>query len=386
MPLLPPFFLCCAEAVVFLRTLGDFKIPAVIERRRKELLEKLTTLQGDTIKEAPPIIEPLEDNQEPSPTKEYKLPVSKTPAKEESATSSADSSTVTSPSHGQGQIQRRDSKVVTNRIKDYESIHFKNKLEEENETPKRLVQLKKVSKPQDFPSSGRSPEPADTAEATKEAEEAKEKDKAKDAPKEPEKDTLEVDGGAEKEGSLLSVEGTLDDEEEEEKGKKKKKKKNKEKKEKGLKVKDKREKRGKSPVPERKNPPAEEGAEEPSGESKEVEAEALEEGVRIKGTLERKKKGGLGGTKKVKMDAKVHETTLILDGKEKLDLAHCSVEATDSGFDLMHPQHKSGLVFKVEGGEEERQQWLTVLKEAIAEATPAVEQEEEKEKEEGEMR
>lgn len=371
---------------MFLRTLGDFKIPAVIERRRKELLERLTLLQGDTIKEAPPVIEPVEDTKlEPSPTKEYKIPSTKEKTHDNKEDSNA-SSTVTSPSHGQGQIQRRDSKVVVNRIKDYESIHFSAKQEEEKETPKRLVTLKKVAKPQDFPN--KSPEPEPEPEPAKEEakEEVKEKvkEEVKEAAKEPETEKLEVDGHEEREGSLMGEDGVLDDDED--KGKKKKNKKR------GfgggLKVKALR-KREKSPVPERKNPPAatpaeEEGEEPPTvenGEAKEAEPEVLEEGVKIKGTLERRKKG-IGGTKKVRTEAKVHETTLVLEGKEDLPLANCSVEATDIGFDLTHPQHKSTMVFKVEGGEEERQKWVAVLKEAIAEATPAIE--EEKEKEEGE--
>lgn len=372
-----------------------------MERRRKELLERLTNLQGDTIKEAPPVIEPVEDDKlEPSASKEKNLaradkppakadkaPAKEAPAKEdmESNVSSSSSSTVTSPSHGQGKIQRRDSKVVGSRIKDYESIHFSAKKEEEMETPKRLVQLKRVSKPQDFPTNkSPTPEPEPEPEPEEKQEPGKEDSQEKPKDDEAEMDKLEVDGRSEREGSLASVEGVLDaggEEEEEKAGKKKKK--NKRGFGSGLKVKGLK-KRDKSPGPERKHPPAEEeGAEEPAATEngeKEPEPEVL---VKIKGTLERRKKG-LGGTKKVKMEAKVHETTLILEGKDNLELANCSVETTDIGFDLTHPQHKSAMVFKVEGGQEEKMKWLAVLKEAIAEATPAAEPEEEKEKEEGE--
>lgn len=46
-----------ADTVVFLRMLEQFKIPAVMETRRKKLLEKLLNLQGDTIREEPPSYE-----------------------------------------------------------------------------------------------------------------------------------------------------------------------------------------------------------------------------------------------------------------------------------------------------------------------------------------
>ena len=101
-----------------------------------------------------------------------------------------------------------------------------------------------------------------------------------------------------------------------------------------------------------------------------------EEGVKIFGALERKLRKGLGGHKKVKVAAKVQHTTLVLGGKDDLELAHCSVEAIESGFELTHPQHRSGIVFKVEGDEEEKAKWVEAIKEAIQEATPEEEKEE----------
>ena len=139
-------------------------------------------------------------------------------------------------------------------------------------------------------------------------------------------------------------------------------------------------KRDKSPAPERKAESApekkaelaaEEEAEQPKEEEEEVQ---LADGVRICGVLERNKKKGIGGHKKVKIDAKVFHTALVLGEKEELELANCSLEETESGFDLTHPQHRSALVFKVDGPEDEKQRWVAILKEAIAEATPAKEE------------
>lgn len=42
---------------MFLQTLAQFKIPAVMETRRKKLLDKLLLLQGDTIRDTPPSFE-----------------------------------------------------------------------------------------------------------------------------------------------------------------------------------------------------------------------------------------------------------------------------------------------------------------------------------------
>ena len=64
-----------ADTVVFLRMLEQFKIPAVMETRRKKLLEKLLHLQGDTIREAPPSYE--NDDGPASPCKESSSELSK---------------------------------------------------------------------------------------------------------------------------------------------------------------------------------------------------------------------------------------------------------------------------------------------------------------------
>lgn len=373
---------------MFLRTLASYKIPAVIERRRKELLDKLCLLQGDTIKEAPPVIEPQEEpkptvtlRERPLPTKERPSSESGTKDREDRSESPASTSSVTSPS----KLSKRDSKI-SGLIKDYESIHFSAKKEEEGETPKRLVTLKKVAKPVDYSRGGSAP-PEEKDQEDEEKEEKEEKTKAEstkgdatDSAK-PNADTLEVHPSRERAPSVVSTEEGLDEAEgeEAEKGGDKKKKKGKL----GFGFKGKR-KRDKSPapdrslVPERKAAPAEPAAEEAAEQLKDEEEEEVQlaEGVKICGVLERNKKKGIGGYKKVKTDAKVFHTKLILGGgKEELDLANCSLEETESGFDLTHPQHRSVMVFKVDGPEDEKQRWVAMLKEAIAEATPAKEEE-----------
>lgn len=359
---------------MFLRTLGDFKIPAVIERRRKELLDKLCLLQGDTIRDTPPVIEPMDD----SPLKPPPPSTQEAKDKEEKEdTPSSTSSAVTSPSHG-GKLTKRDSKVI-NRVKDYETIHYAKKKEEESETPKRFVQLKKVAKPTDFPSTSRSRSSTPAVEGEEKA--AAAKDDSKDSvEKDGSMDTLGVKD-LEGDGASSVEEGVDAESDGEEEGKGRNKKKKKSKLPAVFKNKKKREK---SPAPERKHPPAESTEEfaESGSQQKEVggseEGEhEMEEGVKMFGILERKLKKGLGGHKKVKLAAKVHNTTLVLGGKNDLELANCSVEATELGFELTHPQHSSGITFKVEGSEEEKQKWVQVLKEVIAEATPPEDKKEE---------
>lgn len=392
------------ETVVFLRTLASYKIPAVIERRRKELLDKLCLLQGDTLKEAPPVIEPPEEK----PPIEEKVTLREKTGKERSTSESSTkdrqerdespAGTITSPSHG-GRLVKRDSKVVNSLVKDYEAIHFSAKKEEEDQTPKRLVTLKKVAKPVDYRRTSVSPPPEEEKEEKKDdqVEEKVEEGKDKAAEKEEktgktgkeeakgdttdspthDMDSLEVRPSRERAPSLTGTDDGLDEGEEPEKGGDKKKKKSKL--QFGFKGKKKRDKspaperKDKSPAPERKaEPAAEVDAEQPKEE--EEEEVQLADGVKICGVLERNKKKGIGH-KKVKIDAKVFHTALILGGKEELDLANCSLEETASGFDLTHPQHRSALVFKVDGPEDEKQRWVAVMKETIAEATPAKEEE-----------
>lgn len=375
---------------MFLRTLASYKIPAVIERRRKELLDKLCLLQGNTLKDAPPVIEPPEDPKYKATLKERPLPTKEIPTKERSSSESAtkdredrgdspaSTSSVTSPS----KLSKRDSKIV-NLIKDYESIHHSAKKEEVDETPKRLVTLKKVAKPVDYRHGSAPPEEEVKEDEKKEGKEGKAKAEVTNGvtTDSAEPDTLEVHSSRECTLSVVSTEDGLDEAEGEESEKGSDKKKKKGKLGFGFKGKRKRDKSPapeRSPVPEMKAAPAEPAAEEEADQPNDEEEEEVQlaEGVRICGVLERNKKKGIGGHKKVKIDAKVFHTKLILGGgKEELDLANSSLEETESGFDLTHPQRRSVMVFKVDGPEDEKQRWVAVLKEAIAEATPAKEEE-----------
>lgn len=383
---------------MFLQTLGSYKIPAVIERRRKELLDRLVLLQGGTLKEVPKFAEsdsePAEDSKKVTGDKAKEAEPASKDKGEGSESSSTASSTVTSPNHGKP-IRRRDSAVVSSLVKDYESIHHTAKKEEESETPKRFVTLKRVAKPTDFPASA----DTDAEDKSKEKEESEKKLQEEDSKSQANGNatgdkgevsvTLDVtDGNRERASSIISGEESNDEDEEESKKKKKKTKKSGGF---GLKVKG-FIKRDKSPVPERKNrPPSAESTSPPEAEKEEQEQEKQEEpaeevqeeaeevpeeeeGVRISGDLGRlKKKIGLGKSAK-QVHAKVKETTLMLGTKEELDLANCSVELTDIGFDLTHPLHKSPLMFKVDGDEEKRQKWVDALKEAIEKATPLEEE------------
>lgn len=378
-----------SEAIVFLQTLGSYRIPAVIERRRKELLDRLTLLQGGHVKEVP-VIEPDQPAITDTKNAGEKITEVEDPTKnkaEGSESSSASSSTVTSPCHGKS-LKRRDSAAVSNLVKDYETIHTTAKKAEEQETPKRFVTLKRVAKPTDFPAS-----------ADKDLDEAKNKESEKESKANEdgnmaegkvavivEMDALEVGAGRERAASIASGEDSNDEEEGEEKKKKKKKKGGF-----GLKKVKGFMKREKSPVPERKNQPhSAEGSLPPETDKKEEEeqdkteeaaaveeveeVQEEEEGVRISGVLGRmKKKMGLSKSAK-QVNVKVYETTMMLGDKEELDLAKCSVVGTDIGFDLSHPQHKSALMFKVDGGEELREKWVAALKEAIEKATPPEEE------------
>lgn len=373
---------------MFLRTLASYKIPAVIERRRKELLDKLCLLQGDTLKEAPPVIEPPEEKSPPPPpsqgTKEKDKVVLREKAapkgrsssestnkeQEERGESPASTSSITSPTHG-GKLVKRDSKVVNSLIKDYETIHFTAKKAEEDETPKRLVVLKKVAKPVDFRRSSSPAGPEEEGKGEKDEGEVTKGDATDSAG--PNMNSLAVDPPSERASSVASMEDGLEEGEMEESEKAGDKKKKKSKLQFGFKGK---KKRDKSPAPpeKREELATEKDTEQQKTNEEEEEEVQLADGVKICGVLERNKKKGIGH-KKVKVDARVFHTTLVLGGgKEELDLANCTLEETEAGFELTHPQHRSALIFKVDGPEEEKQRWVAVMKDAIAEATPEKEE------------
>ena len=375
-----------------MQTLGSYKIPAVIERRRKELLDKLNLLQhGGSVKDAPVVeldLAPLaKDSKRSNSTTTKETENAPKEVTESSENSSTASSTVTSPNHGKP--KRRDSALVSSIVKDYESIHTYAKKEEESETPKRFVTLKRVAKPTDFPANAED-SGADKNEEEKSQEEKSEKQETKEEERGGDTTAAEVtlevsDARLDRASSAISGEESNGEEEEDDK---KKKKKNKKSGGLGLRVKGFM-KRDKSPAPVRKqiSPPAEspippesdkkeeeqDKPEEPAAKAEELQEE--EEGIRMSGVLGRmKKKMGLGKSAK-QVNAKVCETTLLLGDKEELDLTKCTVEMTDSGFDLTQPQHKTPIMFKVDGDAELKEKWVAAIREAIEKATP---QEEEK--------
>ena len=342
-----------------------------MERRRKELLLKLEDIQGDTRREKPPKFEE-------SPEKETKStpPVIRRTSQSKglgSTKSDSDSSsTVTSPN--------RDSKLVNNLVSGFETLHASAKKEEEEETPKKWqVELRKTRKPADFPGEEK---PSKEEEGDKKDDQVDTKDdKVKEA-----KESLQESNELKPEpeahhGSSLSLDSTGSAEPDAtptKSGKKKNKLQ-------GL-FKKKRGKGDKSPVPTRKeiSATAEEPGSEPTptenGKEEDVEVaeaeaepEEVEEGVRVSGKLEHKVKARLT-TKFVPKDVKLKETTLYIGDKETLSMLGCTVQSTDSGFELFSHSTQKAYTFKVtEGGAELKEKWLTAIQAAIEEVTPKVE-------------
>ena len=367
--------LSLSDTVVFLRMLEQFKIPAVMETRRKKLLEKLLNLQGDTIRETPPSYE----NGEPA------------------------GSSPASPGREKGeQLTRTESNVET-RVSEYARIEVKAQQEMAQLSPN-----KSVSKP-----------PAATAAGEEKTEEAT--DYLEPAAVVKRKEKAGGDGGAEQErpvstASAASSEGSKKEEKEETEvaetaatggaGKEKKKRF-------GLKALRgmggkivKRSKAGRSSVlmtdakPEETEAAEEEPgeqagteeltatAEEPApaaaeGETKEEgekgeeepgdreEEEELEEGVRIQSELEKRIPKRIGkGFNWFKITAKLKETTLILTtgAKEKqLELVGCMVSPSDAapnGIELFSHKEQKQWVFRLDSSEL-REKWVEELQKAI---------------------
>ena len=343
-------YFLCTDAVVFLRTLGDFRIPAVMERRRKELLDRLIDTQGDTRREKPPKFE-----EGPAETPPVQKKVKQVVEKEE--TSSGSSSTVTSP---RGTLTKRDSKIVNTLVKDYEVIHTAAKKEEVDQTPKRMFELKKTAKPSDFPDlekdskdvTPQPPEPTQPTEpSTADTPPVVLREKSDDANElKPERPT-----------SAASVDSVDEPGNATPKHKRKA----------GNKLGFfKRKHRDKSPRRD-SSPPASVLVEPEASDGVESESvEVVEEGVRISGKLEHKTKSALKTTKYVSKDVKLKETTLFIGDKENVSMLGCTVAATDTGFELFsHPLQKQ-FAFKVGEGEQGKEKWINVLNEAIAECAP----------------
>ncbi len=398
------------EALVFLRQLGDFKIPAVMERRRKGLLDKLVELQGDTFRGDTVPKDSSRPSPEPSAAK-MKSPEPKVkspePEKKEAEKKKEEEpavrSTVTSPSRDSvtspsKRLSRGDSKI-SSLVGNYEQITTLAKKEEQAETPKRFVQLKKVAKPSDFP---------DTEKGKEEEDEEPPKEQEKDelkpaAPKEVDKVTSltpqpspqmrrkgKENGGlkSDRPSSTVSEESATNEvAEEEEEGEghdggggekessKKKGGKFKGIKKLGGKLGKKKRKGGRDKSPSRPMEDEEEksgASETEEGEHKEEASSTPEheEGVKISGTLEKKVTGRFKSSKWVKISVKLKDNVLYIGDKEKVELAGYMVAASDVGFDVVNHSTKKEIQFKTEEGENGKERWIEALNAAIEECTP----------------
>ena len=386
--------LIIAEALVFLRQLGDFRIPAVMERRRKGLLDKLLELQGDTFRgDGAPLHNKPEDNtvtiDEPAKEKMKSPEPAVVIRKEESK----DTPPVTSPTRDSPtkRLSRGDSKISA-LVGNYEHITISAKKEEEAETPKRFVQLKKVAKPTDFPDPDKGkvkeeePQEDEKPAAPKEVDKVTEQSSLAPQPS-PQLRRKEKENGTLKPGrpsstvseESVNVEAAEEEEEGEGEGedvgeKESSKKKGKFKGFKKIgKLGDKLKKKRRDKSPSR---PAEDEEEKSGGsEAEEVDKEEpssppeLEEGVKIAGMLERKVASRFK-TKWVKVDVKLKDNTLHIGDKEKVELVGYMVAASDVGFDLVNHSSQKQIHFKLERDEDDKDKWVETLSAAIQECTP----------------
>lgn len=250
-------------------------------------------------------------------------------------------------------LSKRDSTIVNSLVKDFEVIHNTAKKEEQEETPKRMFELRKTAKPQDFPDMGKekSPEPEPLTVSIEPA--------ATDTPPVVRRDKSNGSNDLQPEqpSSAVSMEN-INNETVSASPKHKK----------GIKhaiFKHRSKDHSKSSQKESNGP---ESAEIEASESLECDpVEAVEEGVKISGKLEQKTKSAFK-TKYVPKDVKLKDTTLYIGDKESVDMTTgCSVVTTDFGFELSSQQKL--FTFKVAGGEEERQKWVDILNEVIQENT-----------------
>lgn len=340
----------------------------MIERRRKELLQHLLELQGEPASRGTP--KSLEEVAvEKEKEKETKIEKAESVEKDKSE----------EPRSPTKRLEKRNSKIVSGLVGNFETLQKTAKEEELAETPKRWVTLKKVAKPQDFPDTEKKEEEENKDEQAKESEvEIKEPtpvpdeevpDKGEGTPKVTLRQTDNNELKPERPSSAASIEShelsNAGEEEEEKGGKKKKKNKRGIFKSRG--------KRDKSPAPAAAETTAngEEAEGEKNGVSEGEKAEEQppapqEEGVKLVMTLERKSKSKFGH-KWIKQEVKLKESTLYAGDKE-MDLSGCVVFPTDTGFEISHPEQKN-LIFKVEG-DELKDQWVTALNETIKECTP----------------
>ena len=365
-----------------------------MERRRKGLLDKLVELQGDTFRgdSAP------KDSSRPSPepsTAKMKSPEPEKKEEEEpvrSTVTSPSRDSITSPSK---RLSRGDSKI-SSLVGNYEHITTLAKKEEEAETPKRCVQLKKVTKPSDFPDTekGKEEEPPPKEEekdelkpaTPKEVEKVGEKTSLTPQPSPQMRRKGKENGGlkTERPSSTVSEESANTEAAEEEaedqdgaggeKESSKKKGKFKGLKKLGGKLK-KKPKSGRDKSPSRPM----EDEEEKSGASEAEEGDHKEEGgsspeheegVKISGMLEKKVSGRFKSTKWVKVSVKLKDNVLYIGDKDKVDLAGYMVAASDVGFDVVDHATQKQIQFKTEEGENGKERWIEALSAAIEECNP----------------
>lgn len=368
-----------------------------MERRRKGLLDKLLELQGDTFrgdsapKDNRPSPEPSPAKapakvKSPEPEKEEKEKVEEEPAVRSTVTSPSRDS-VTSPSK---RLSRGDSKISA-LVGNYEHITTLAKKEEEAETPKRFVQLKKVAKPSDFPDTEKDKAKDEEEEPPKEQENEKLKPKELTPQPSPQLRRKEKENGglkAERPSSTVSEESVntepAEEEQAEEEGEdqdggekesgKKKGKFGRFKKvgKLGDKLR-KKNKSGRDKSPSRAVEDEDDKSMVSEGEEgdhkEETSTPEQEEGVKISGTLERKVTSRLR-SKWVKVSVKLKDYVLHIGDKERVELAGSTVAASEAGFDVVNNATQKRIHFRMEEGENGKERWIEALSAAIDECTP----------------
>ena len=351
----------------------------MIERRRKELLQHLLELQGEPSRDKPKSLETAaaeKEKETPKTAEKVEKAKKSEPPPEKTVKDEEEPEKPKSPTKSPTKrLERRDSKLVSGLIGNFENIQKTAKEAQMAETPKRLVTLRKVAKPQDFPDAEKN-EVAKDKEPDKLETSTVEIKEPTPAPEEevPDKGAPQVtlrpkDNGElkpERPSSATSIEShDLTNVTEEDKGGKKKKKIKL-----GIFKKGKRDKSpAPAPVPAAAETPANgeeiEGEKSGGSEVEEVE-EPQEEGVKLVMTLERKSRTAFGH-KWIKQEVKLKESSLYAGDKE-MSLSGCKVIPTDTGFEVSHPEQKN-MHFKVEG-DEAKNQWVTALNETIEQCTP----------------
>ena len=315
----------CADAVVFLRTLEQFKIPPVVERRRKELLERLLALQGDTLRDTPPRFEPVDEEEE-----------TRQPVRTESkgkvgglvkGIEEVDAGSKPKETKSQKSVKSEEEPKAPK--DDKVEVKVEVKVDESKESSSKPNNLGNELKPEQPSASGS----CDSLNKLDEKEKKKGlgfrfKRKGKDKEKQQGTSPGRTESPAVDEGQK---EGPSKDE------------------------------LSKEEAP--KEPPKEEPDEE-------KEAATQEEDGKVEFLLERRVAKRFGGHQWQKQTVTLKDFTLLVGPKDKVDLVGCTIASTDNGFELYsHPEHKS-FMFK-EPSDEVKDKCISMLQAAIDECTPA---------------